>query len=364
MRRTKMILAIIILTVPAARMAMAQLSIDKAPLSTASGVLRISYDPASELRSVIPVGIGNTFVLKQAVAELSPEAAKSEGQIARIELKQLSFVSGSTANAEFKLDSFDERVPADKLIEKVRRSLQDDLQKLDTFNRTTDERRNVLANRLESAGAELVRQKESCHVLAQLHKVPATAEIAAEQRARLDAQIETISAELEGLEARGHAIESQIAQVGKVASEAVAKDPVVAELEKSVEFRQAVVAARRAAQTTTTAEGWAAEGELAEHKAELAKFRREANQLAGGQRLVELRRRLEDTAIERAEAKAKLAALIKMRDAIGFSAQLDIKRMEVERLESGYRELAHDLDQLVHTLRIYQPPTVTLTLQR
>ena len=57
-----------------------------------------------------------------------------------------------------------------------------------------------------------------------------------------------------------------------------------------------------------------------------------------GQRLAELRRRLEDTTIEQAECEAKLGSLSAIIEKTGNPGDLDPQRVEIELLEREYRQ--------------------------
>ena len=143
-----------------------------------------------------------------------------------------------------------------------------------------------------------------------IYKTSSDPAVNEQRRARLDAQLETIGVELVGLEARQKVLEEQIAKLAKTSDEA-AQDAVLEELKKAVELRSSTIAKLKTLRGAgSVAEGAVskAELELIAAKAELAKYRREVGQV-GNQRLTELRRRMDDTAIDMAEAKSKEEAL-------------------------------------------------------
>ena len=140
-----------------------------------------------------------------------------------------------------------------------------------------------------------------------------------------------------------------------------AKDPVTDELEKAVELRTRTLARlKQLSGTGSITESSVRDGELAlvAAKAELAKSRREAGQ-GGSQRLADLRRRLDDTAIDLAEATAKQKAIKNLREqAPGFNGELESMRLRIEQYESDCRAVSADLTDLRSKLRRYTPPLV------
>jgi hypothetical protein len=331
------------------------------PLTQASGTLRIMGGAEMGLTAETVVAIVNDPSIERvAISEVSSDAAKSGEKVADISWGETAFPSGPEILMLWvKVNSYDERVPAQKVLNRLPNVLENRFRELDVAHQLDKERCDLLTEELNTGRIELEKLKDQCHQLALLHNLPLNAEVAAQQQARLDAQMEAISAELEGLTARREVLEELIAEVGKRGTEEAAKDPVIAELQQAVLLRAEIVKRMRESKAPSV-EILSAESQLAEHKAELAKIRRDITQAAGGQRLAELVRRLEDASVEQAEAKAKSKALVKIRDSIGFSAQVEMRRIKLAQMESSYREVAQDLDKLQRRLRLYQPPRVTL----
>lgn len=335
------------------------------PLTKASGQIRImgGIEMGLTTPELVAACIANdsTFTTRKAIIDVSPEAAKSGEQVANVSWADNGLLSPpGIATLVVEVNSFDKRVPAQDLLQKLPNVLENRFRELDVANQFDIERRDSLSEELNTGRIELEKLKDQCHQLALLHNVPLNAEVAAQQKARLDAQIEAISAKLEGLTARREVLEKLIAEVGKRGTEEAAKDPVIAELQQAVALRAEIVKRMRESKSPSV-EILSAESQLAEHKAELAKMRRDITQAAGGQRVAELVRRLEDASVEQAEAKATSKALVTTRDySIGFSASLEIRRLELAQMESSYREVAQELDKLRRKLRLYQPPRVTL----
>jgi hypothetical protein len=334
------------------------------PLTKASGQIRImgGIEMGLTTPELVAAVIANDSTLtRKAIIEVSPEAATSGEQVANISWANDGLLSPpGIATLVVEVNSFDKRVPAQDLLQRLPNILENRFPELDVAHQFDIERRDSLTEQLNTSRIELGKLKDQCHQLARLHNVPINAEVAAQQEARLDAQIEAISAQLEGLTARREVLEKLIAEVGKRGAEEAAKEPVIAELQQAVALRAEIVKRMRENKAPSV-EVLSAESQLAEHKAELAKMRRDITQAAGGQRLAELVRRLEDASVEQAEAKATSKALVTKRDyAIGFSASLEILRIELAQMESSYREVAQELDKLRRKLRLYQPPRVTL----
>jgi len=334
------------------------------PLTKASGQIRVIGGAEMGLTTpelVNAVIANDSTITKKAISEVSPEAAKSGEQVANVSWADNGLLNApGIATLVVEVNSFDQRVPAQELLKSLPNIMESRLAELDVAHQADIARRDLLSEELNTAKIELGKQKDRCHALAILHHMPLNAEGAAQQRAGFDARIEAISAELEGLTARREVLERLIAEAGKRGTEQADKDPVIAELQQAVVLRAEIVKRMRESKATSV-EILSAEGQLAEHKAELAKMRREITQAAGGQRMAELVRRLEDASVEQAEAEATSKALVKTRDySIGFSASLEILRIELAQMESSYREVAQELDKVRRRLRLYQPPRVTL----
>jgi hypothetical protein len=368
MRRAIAVLAVALLTLCSIDRAAAQVrklppeetEQPKKPVTKVSGNIRVMGNPSplTDAEVILALVEADSSVTRKAISEVSADAAK-DGEEVNVFWQDSELASPpGIVTLVVDVESFDKRVPAQSVLKKLPGILARRLPELDAAHQMDEEREEALTIQLALLKDEFLRAKEVSRTLSAIHRVPLTAEMGAQQRARLDEQIETNSVELEGLVARREALQSLIAEVGKKGAEEVDKDSVVAEMEKAVALRAEIVARVRESKAPSV-DILAAESQLAEHKAELAKIRRDVIQAAGGQRLAELSRRLEDAAVEQAEVTARSKVLVKMRDSIGDSTQLELKRLNLELTESSYREVAKELDELQRKLRLYQPPKVT-----
>jgi hypothetical protein len=100
-----------------------------------------------------------------------------------------------------------------------------------------------------------------------------------------------------------------------------------------------------------------AELALVTAKTELARY------MAGradGQRVTELRHRLADTTIDRAECEAKQKALAALLEKPTNAAELSDKRVQIELLEREYRQASEELMAIRAKIDRYQQPSVTI----
>ena len=339
----------------------------KKPVSDVKAAVRVVADPASGLanQTLLTHLFTDPSIVAQVVAKVAPDAAEPGAETIWPPGMTVgnSFGSLPPGVVIFKLHvySYDARLPADKLLSSAIEVLGTELVKLDTQYQTDMEQAKKYDELVTRMGNDLKSQKLNSAKLATIYKMPSNAALAGQQEGRLDAQREALQIESQGLIARKKVLEEQIADMGGKASAEAAKDPVAVELEKAVQIRERVLATRREGNKQSVVsleQKLEAEGALIAAKAELAKFRREIAQ-SGGQRIAELRRRLEDASADLAECEAKREALITIGTRAG-NPDLALKRIEVELLESEYRQTSGDLLKLKTKLRFYRPPTITL----
>jgi hypothetical protein len=349
-------------------LAVAQQQSSEQPLSKVDGTIRVTGDPASGLTNVVLLTrlLMDDQLVDQSVAQVSRDAAKSSKRVAAVDAHNNQF--GLPPRAEVILfvtvSSFDERLPAKKVLQALCSQLSFALQAFDAQHQIDTVRLKKSEEDVLEADRELSRERDAYVKQATLMNAATSAEDAAKEQLRLDIQVEAVEVELQGLEARQNALQDQIADMGRQVRDNAAQDPVVVELEKAVKIRQQIVESQRELHKLGTLPQKSlltAESELAEHQAELAKFRREATQAAGGQRITELRRRLDDTAIEMAEKTAKRNYLMeRKKNAPKYSSQIEQKRTDIEMLERQYREMLEERANLRRKLQLYQSPNVTL----
>jgi chromosome segregation ATPase len=325
------------------------------PESKAQGILSVSDSRlADELEPLVP----SKSLKKDAIANVSQDAAWEKYEVARAVGRK--YDGGVIVSVE----SFDERVPAGKLLEKLAAVLEKKLQSLDAAHQQDEERAERLTKEVERIGEELRKQQQALWQLAAIHHVSLYPELAAQMTMQRKAELEQLDAQLDGLKARREVIEKQIAGLSKEVASVAADRQVLKDLLKSVEYRKAIVTNLRAmfdAATITQEKVLEAEDKLAQAEAEVARFRAQAALQAGGARIEELKRRLDDTAIEMAEVSARGAAVQKQfEESLSSSTEVEIKRLEVERLKQDYRDAAEELSKLRTKLKLYIPPQVTL----
>lgn len=339
---------------------------DAKPTSEARALLRILCDPTSGLAPesmVMPLLLGGGLT-RQAIAKAVPDAVE-ETPRAEVSIVAMPIgPSGAVLTAQVLVKSYDERVPAEKLLAPLAKALAEKLGELDVGHQRDKQQLKQCEIELSDTADLLIREREAIAKLAAVSGyVPP--QVAEQRMLRVEAEWQAANIELEGFRARRETLERQIAQLGERVAKDDAGDAVVVELKKAVETREAlakIIHGEVAADRSTRLELLRSETELAEARAELAKYRRGVAQTAGGDRLAELKRRLQDTEIELAEADAKRELLkipldeAKPRD----SVQMDTKKMEIDAYQVRYRELFQEIQKLRTKLRSYQPPQVTI----
>jgi chromosome segregation ATPase len=331
------------------------------PESTARGILKITADRDSPLNNrflPVPLVTGKSL-LKEAISGVSKEAASEPNEVASVEPK----LEGGGITTVV-VNSYDQRVPADKLLAQLAIVLTKQLRTMEVEQRRDEARADRLARQVEQVAVDLAREHAALANLAALHRVSTNAELNDQKQMRLDAELQSLDVQAEGLKARREVIERQIAKLGDEVASVAADDPVLKELQKSVAYRKGIASAlqgRFATGAVQKEKVFDAEDQLAQAEAEVARFRAQAAQRAGGGRIKELKGRLDDTAIELAEISARRDAVKKqLEQASHASGQVEIKRLDVERLKQDYRDASDELSKLRMKLTLYFPPEVLL----
>ncbi len=324
---------------------------DIKPTSKASGLIYVKPGTGRSGANPAPLHalLQNPEVQQAAIKqlELSPEVLKSV---------EISIVGGINIMT---VVSYDQRLEAGLLLEALKDKATKKLIELnkpeELFERRFQEQRAV-----EQLQADWTRERQGLIILAKHNGVEVDPQVAAQRRLQLATQTQALQVELRGLEARHAVLEKQIAELA-VKPQDEASKAILTELSTVVEARRRYVAHLNAQFNTgsITAEKLEpAKAELAQAEVEFARFRREAAE-GSSQRATELRHRLEDTLIEKAENEAKLAELHRLNTT---SVQVDAKRIEVELLEQKYRQAKQEVDELDAEIFRYTltPPHVVL----
>ncbi|MEX0676183.1 MAG: hypothetical protein WD063_03865 [Pirellulales bacterium] len=335
-------------------------------VSTASGLIRVTAGHETPLaQGAFPwVLLASESLCKEAVATVSADAASEAPKFS--DVAKVKFGSGASGAISITVESYKERVPADKLLAALVEVLNKRVHELAVNEYEADARQLADENkRFERLKEDLNKEHEALLTLAAIHKVEIDSALAAQKRVRIETELQSLDVQLHGLKARQAVIEHQIAQLANVVASAAANDRVLKELEKSVAFRKEIVGTLRAKFATGTVvtqeQVLDAEDQHAQAEAEVAKFRAHAAEQAGGRRIAELKTRLDDTAIELAEIEVKSKVLQEQfEQARNSSGQVMIKRIEVELLEREYRDRAENLSKLRAQMRQLVTPSVTL----
>ncbi len=336
------------------------------PVRELTATLRLVTDPQFNwaLQHVLASEAFDRSLINEAIKIASPDGVKVGAEAADITGSKGSIqeLAPGIALLTVTVQSFDDRIAVDQVLLAYTDRLSHKLQELDAQNESDDHQKRLLEDQAARFVDRLKAEKEALINLAAIHEMSATPEINIQRKSRLESELEAVAVEIVGLEARKKALEEQIARLGANA-DADVKDPVIGELEKAVDLRAKTLARLRTLRgADSVPEASVRDGELAliAARAELAKYRREASQL-GSQRMAELRRRLDDTAIDLAESAAKKEVLEHLQlKARQFSSDLEIKHLRIAQIERDYEAISADLTAITAKLRRYVPPTVTI----
>lgn len=295
-------------------------------------------------------------------AAIASVAKKQLGSVPD-DLKQVDIsITGGTKTTH--VVSYDERLPAGLVLGALKDEAARRLIELDKPE-SLSHRRDQEQRQVEQLLANWTRERQALIAIAKQYGVEVDTQVAAQRRLSLATETQSLQVQQRGLEARHAVLEKQLAELAAKAKDE-ASEAILKELAGVVEARKRYVEHLREAQVRpgkAGAESAAeklepAKAELAQAEVELARFRREAA-ASHNQRAVELRHRLEDTIIEKAENEVKLAELQRLNTT---SVQVDVKRIEVELLEQKYRRAKQELDELDAELFRYNltPPQVVL----
>lgn len=267
------------------------------------------------------------------------------------------------------LASHDKQIGAEQLkqeMEKLRAGLEKKLRELDTTQRTQQKQVAEERARLAMIAAQILDQEEALRKHSATYQMDNDPQLAAEKRSRLGAEMQGLGVEMSGLEARRKVIQAQISKLSEKVENKGSRESVLEHLMKAVEARKAIVVARREAHATgqTTPEPLQeAIDSLAQAEAELAKYRADLADAAGGNRIAELKQRLEDTEIQSAETQAKFRAAFEASLEMGArSSEWELRWVQLDALKNEYRRRATELNELSGKLEQYQPPAVTFVL--
>jgi hypothetical protein len=328
------------------------------PESEARGIVQIEASPAHQ-GIVWQLLTNSPLVLREAVVKVSPEAADAP-EISKVAGAQLP------SGGDIIVRSSHEKVPADKLLAALVEVVNHHLSEIaGKDRRAADDRLHLALAKVEKLQVQLAREHEALLTMAAVHKVDIDPEVAAQKRLRAETEVQNLDAQLQGLRARQAVIEQQIGELARKVAQAPPNDEIATALQARIDVQQAAVelmkaSNKRFAGTVTQHDMAVAEAKLLEAKAELPKYRREAAEAAGGGRIAQLKMRLDDTAIEIAETKARRQTLDEQLQAARNSGQIEMKRIELELLKREYQLDAEELSILKRELQKYVPPRVTV----
>ena len=208
----------------------------------------------------------------------------------------------------------------------------------------------------DRVGSRVAKGANPFWLLAKLHKTSFDPRQVVEDMARLEAEKQSLEVSLKGAEARQAGLKSLISELEEKVAK-TADDSIVRELEKATQARAKIL---DSFQDRNSREAITAEDELARAKADLARYRQQLAADAGGDRIAELQRQVQDCEIEQTELKAKLEAVTHHLQTTGPSGIVTAKHQQLEALEQTYSRAISDELRQQEQEKLYIGPRVTV----
>ncbi len=269
----------------------------------------------------------------------------------------------------FHLDvqTFDERVSANELMQELIEAFRSTLKQLDY----------AAVKRIvkQLVSVEDIASKESRNIARMRSEISVQMEILGfsglsrgdqeELLLRLYSQKQEIELEVRALQARFRVAAEGYEARSNVVQTRVQEDPVVKELAHIVSLREQakeLLIERSKKQAEGPFEVLKSDTDLSLARAELAKQRAEASRRAGGEELLELQRQITMTGLELEEAGQRLSFIEEQIERLpkGGSVQIEAMQREVEVSEENHRKLLERSQEMRTTIDLHERPTVTV----
>lgn len=338
----------------------------KPKVMTSYAIIRVVAAPESGLANedLIRSLLTSDELVRRAIASVM--RLKPEDTVVEQLKEKISFFEEKRRNAaplppgiamlRIVCESIDERVQPEKFLSAISDVLQKMLNTLDPLQQRRDLERERQERYIAQLSGDLAKAQEALWTLANLHKTSFDPRQVAEDRTRLEADKQAIEFSLKGAEARRAGLKDLISELEEKVAKA-ADDSIVKELEKAVHARTQILELMKDRQSAAT---HVAQDELARARAELARGKQQLAAAAGGDRIAELQRQVQDSEIEQAELKAKLEAITEYLQTTRRSSEVTAKRPQVEALEKTYRKAIDDDLRHREQDRLYIYPRVTV----
>jgi chromosome segregation ATPase len=332
------------------------------PKSSAEGV--VHYAPAED-RPIVMTLLESAPLEQRAIRDVANQMLKD----ASAELPHVTIAippTGLPASAGIIVQSYDERISADKVLERYVDLVRNEWAAIAAPSELAQRTYSVQGEVVQKLKEELATERNKLAALAMHHGVDLDPEVAVQKRLQVETERQRLVVEHEGLIARKAVLQAQIVQAAQKAEQAAAATtPIAVELLKSVEALKKVLDYRRSqlqvGATDATAESVEqAKVELAKAQLELARHRLAVATSAGKDRIDQLQRRLDDTEIELTENQARSAALDKLAASLAYFRQVDDQRRAVEFKEQELNAAQQELSRIKTQLTRYRPPQLTL----
>lgn len=322
----------------------------KATMSSTESLLRVTGgDGSLSSRSLLASLVGSRLLLRDAIARLVPEAAASvRGDAVRVTPLPREDKDWPSGVVEVSLASNDERVPADKLLKSLVEVVTEKLRELEPagpwaklVSQLEDEQHKIKATLLATQ-RELVNRAAN-------RGGAVTAEQNAQLRVQCQSELRDLEVHLLSIAAKRRVLEKQLSDLpGKVKESA--DSPLVRAAAEGVElakqkYERLRGANKKAPGAVTSAELQMAETEIRIAQAQLDQVRLEVSG-AGGERVSELRQRLEDLEVDQTEINTRLG-IVQQRCKV-LAEQLpaiDEMILSVKQLEADFDRLTRELGE-------------------
>lgn len=326
--------------------------VERHATSSVSGALRVVAEPESGLarpwliRSIIESQTTVNAVLRDLKAEETPSGRRPAfGTNPPLHETIGAELTSTPGICELTLDvsSFDEALPADKLLAALLKELTQQLRRLAGQQLSAeDDQRVGIRREIESMQMRIHMLSERIGVRQGSDSSKLAAEIALQALA--------VQVEQQTLEARANAIAGRINQL-RTEAQKLPSDDTVQALAEVVDLLSKQLEADKA----FGGDRLRTELNLANAKAELSRYRASLAEGAHGQRLNELRRRLDDTSIELEEATHKRKIL---EEALVEVQKSMVTSTELEMLQRQLTDLWDARSRIETRIRSHRPPQI------
>ena len=193
----------------------------------------------------VVVTVTDPSIERVAISEVSSDAAKSGEKVADISWGETAFPSGPEILMLWvKVNSYDERVPAQKVLNRLPNVLENRFRELDVAHQLDKERCDLLTEETQQGQNRDSKRKKTNAMLLHAFIMFRSMSMLKSLHSKKHVSTRKLKRSRRSWKALQHVrevLEELIAEVGKRGTEEADKDPVIAELQQAVELRAEIV---------------------------------------------------------------------------------------------------------------------------